>query len=121
VQQQGARWFLVVGGAYATRREAEAMLATLRTTRDPDADPVSVVAVPYAFLVHERVAARDAARLVGQLVERGHPAYALRQANGTVNVYVGAFESPTQAALVAGSLESSGLTPTLAFRLGRVF
>jgi hypothetical protein len=121
VQQQGARWYQLVAGAYTRRASADSLLAVTRTRRDPELEAVAVIRLPFAFLMHERVADADAGRLVGQLVERGHPAYSLRQTDGTHTVYVGAFESPTQAALLARELESSGLATTLVYRLGRAF
>lgn len=121
VQQQGALWYQLVAGAFADRRGADSLVGVARQRRDPELEPVAVVRLPYAFLVHRAVTDADAPRLVGQLVERGYPAYTLRQADGTLNVYIGAFESPSQAAPIAALLQSSGLTPALAYRLGRVF
>ena len=121
VQQQGARWYQLIAGAFTDRRSADSLLAAARQRRSAELEAVAVVRLPLAFLVHPRANAAEAPRLVGQLVERGHPAYALRQADGTINVYVGAFESPSQATLLATTLQASGLTPTLAYRLGRVY
>ena len=121
VQQQGSRWYQLVAGAFADRRGADSLLGAARTRRDPELEPVSVVRLPYAYLVQSRVNAADASRIVGQLVERGHPAYALRQPDGTVHIYVGAFESPAQAALLLAPLQASGLTPALTYRVGRVY
>lgn len=121
VQQQGATWYQLVAGASASRAGADSLVAAARARRDPELEPVTVGRFPLAYLVHAAVAPAAAPRLVGQLVERGHPAYALRQADNTVHVYVGAFESAAQAAPVGAELQASGLAPTLAYRLGRVF
>lgn len=121
VQQQGATWYQLVAGAFADRRAADSLLAAARSRRDPELEPVVVGRFPLAYVVHARVTPADAPRLVGQLVERGHPAYGLRQADGTVTIYVGAFESAAQAAPLGAALQSSGLAPALAYRLGRVF
>lgn len=121
VQQQGSRWYQLVAGAFTDRRGADSLLGAARERRDPELEPVGVVRLPFAYLVQSRVSAADASRIVGQLVERGHPAYPLRQADGTINIYVGAFESPAQAALLLAPLQASGLTPALTYRVGRVY
>jgi len=121
VQQQGSRWYQLVAGAFADRRGADSLLVVARDSLDSELEPVAVVRLPFAYLVQSRVTAANARRIVGQLVERGHPAYALRQPDGTVNIYVGAFESPAQAALLLAPLQASGLTPALTYRVGRVY
>ncbi|MFL5582792.1 MAG: hypothetical protein ACJ8AO_20700, partial [Gemmatimonadaceae bacterium] len=121
VQQQGSRWYQLVAGAFANRRSADSLLVVARDSLDSELEPVSVVRLPFAYLVQARVNTANASRIVGQLVERGHPAYALRQPDGTVNIYVGAFESPAQAALLLAPLQASGLTPALTYRVGRVY
>jgi hypothetical protein len=47
--------------------------------------------------------------------------YALRQSNGAANLYFGAYESPQQAALAVPAVRKAGITPTLVYRIGRVF
>ena len=51
----------------------------------------------------------------------GQPVYALRQTNGTAHLYFGAYESAQQAALAVPTVREAGLTPTLVYRIGRVF
>ena len=52
---------------------------------------------------------------------RAQPVYALRQPNGSVNVYFGAYESPQEASLAVPAARRAGLAPTLVYRIGRVF
>ena len=55
------------------------------------------------------------------LSTRGIMAYALRQTDGSVSVYTGAFESPTQASALRIPLRAVGVAPVLAYRTGRGF
>jgi hypothetical protein len=48
-------------------------------------------------------------------------AYALLQPDGSAIVYTGAFESPTQATLLADSLRALRVAPVLVYRTGRAF
>jgi hypothetical protein len=117
-----SRLFDVVTGAYPTRRGADSLLADLRARRIVGAGAGTVVALPYAFLVEPNVAATDvAARLQRRATAQAQPVYALRQPNGSANLYFGAFESPQQAALAVPAVRKAGLKPTLVYRIGRVF
>ena len=58
---------------------------------------------------------------LARFAARGQPVYALRQASGAANLYFGAYESPQHAALAVPSVREAELTPTLAYRIGRVF
>lgn len=117
-----SRLFDVVTGAYPDRRGADSLLADLRARRILGAGAGTVVALPYAFLVEPNVGAADvAARLQRRATAQAQPVYALRQANGSANLYFGAFESPQQAALAVPAVRKAGLKPTLVYRIGRVF
>jgi len=59
--------------------------------------------------------------LSARFAARGQPVYALRQPNGAAHLYFGAYESPQQAALAVPTVREAGLTPTLVYRIGRVF
>jgi hypothetical protein len=117
-----SRLFDVVTGAYPSRRGADSLLADLRARKIVGAGAGTVVALPYAFLVEPNVAATDvAARLQRRATAQAQPVYALRQPNGSANLYFGAFESPQQAALAVPAVRKAGLKPTLVYRIGRVF
>jgi hypothetical protein len=116
------RLFELVAGAYPTRAEAESLLMDLRARRILPPGGGTVTARPYAFLAQTNVAAADVpVRLRRAVAQRGQPVYALRQANGTANLYFGAYENPEQAALAVPAVRKSGITPTLVYRIGRVF
>lgn len=116
----GTLWYRVIAGVAATRRGADSTLAALR--RIPgvgDSTAGVVVATPLAFRLDEHVDPPAAAALVKDYLARGIPAYALRQADGTVTLYAGAFETPEQAALFTTYLREAGVEPALTYRLGR--
>ena len=115
------RWFPLIGGAYTDSAGAAALLSTLRQHGMLRTNWGSVKRRPLALLIQSKIGADTTGAVVTGYVERGLPVYALRQADGTATLYAGAFETPEQAALLAESLKSSGLNPTLVYRTGRVF
>jgi hypothetical protein len=117
-----SRLFELVSGAYPTRAGADSLLADLRARRVLAPGAGSVLPLPYAFMVQANVPAAEVpARLKQWTAARAQPVYALRQPNGTANLYFGAFESPQQAALAVPGVRKAGLTPSLVYRIGRVF
>jgi hypothetical protein len=116
-----SRLFELVSGAYASRASAESLLVALRTRRVLSATEGSVTTLPYAFLVQANVAAADVPARLKRTAARALPVYALQQADGTANLYFGAYESPQQAALAVPDVRKAGYTPTLVYRIGRVF
>ena len=115
------RFFLLVAGAYSTRASAESLLVQLRNHRILAPGMGSVTALPFAFMVQADVAVADVPTRLARFAARGQPVYALRQANGGANLYFGAYESAQQAALAVPTVKEAGLTPTLVYRIGRVF
>ena len=117
-------WYRVVGGAWTTRAAADSALAALRGTSGVDAG-ASVVRSPYALLVGAGVTEDSARTVAGRFVRdsvlAAEAIYTLRQDDGTVNVYVGAFETPDQSMLLAQALQAGGAVPTLVYRIGRAF
>ena len=81
----------------------------------------AVVRLPFAFRVDSGVPASAVTELVAMYNGRGQPAYALRQADGTAWLLIGAFESVEQSELYAESLRSSGIPLVLVYRKGRMF
>lgn len=116
---QGARWFKVTSGAYSDRADADSLLARLRR-RKLLLGGESVVRLPYAFLI-DSVPAAAVPGLVASYADRQLPVYALRQANGSAWLLVGAFESVEQASLYVESLRASSIPPVLVYRKGRPF
>ena len=115
------RFILLVAGAYPTRAGAESLLVQLREHRILAPDNGSVISLPYAFLVQQDVPMADVPQRLSRFAARGKPVYALRQPNGAAHLYFGAYESPQHAALAMPSVREAGLTPTLVYRIGRVF
>ena len=115
------RFFLLVAGAYSSRAAAESLLVQLRNHRILAPGMGSVTALPFAFMVQADVAVADVPTRLARFAARGQPVYALRQANGGANLYFGAYESAQQAALAVPTVKEAGLTPTLVYRIGRVF
>jgi hypothetical protein len=56
---------------------------------------------------------------VADLARKNVAAYLLSNGDGTVSVFTGAFETPTQAAFLARNLQAAGVRPTLVYRTGR--
>ena len=116
-----SRLFELVSGAYASRGGAESLLVALRVRRVLSPTEGNVTTLPYAFLVQANVSAADMPARLKRAAARALPVYALRQADGTANLYFGAYESPQQAALAVPAVRKAGFTPTLVYRIGRVF
>ncbi len=115
------RFFLLVAGAYPTRAGAESLLVQLRANKVLAPGIGNVVSLPFAFMVEPDVPAADVPARLARFAARGHPVYALRQTNGAAHLYFGAYESAQQAALDVPTVREAGLTPTLVYRIGRVF
>ncbi|HEY6826398.1 MAG TPA: SPOR domain-containing protein [Gemmatimonadaceae bacterium] len=118
---QGAQWYKVIAGAYKDRVGADSLLETLRRRKVLDPGNGAVVNLPLAFLIDSGVPASAVPGMVSMYADRGQPVYALRQANGSAWLLIGAFQSPQQSLLYASSLRASGITPVLVYRKGRSF
>jgi hypothetical protein len=115
------RFFPVFAGAFATHAAADSLLAALRSAKVLGPAAGGVVSAPFAYLVQSDVPAAAATARVAVMRASGHPVYALRQANGTMHLYFGAYTTPQQAALAVPELRKAKQTPTLVYRVGRVF
>lgn len=112
------RWFRAVAGAWTTRAGADSALATLDASKVLDL-PVSVLHAPLALLLREHVGPDSLRVLTARFVQAGIAAYALRQPDGTYNLYTGAFETPDQAVFAALAVQNLGVVQTLVYRKGR--
>lgn len=115
------RLFELVAGAYPTKAGADSLLQDLRARKVLPPGGGSVTSLPYAFMVQANVASAEMPARLKRASARALPVYALRQANGTANLYFGAYESPQQAALAVPAVRKAGLAPSLVYRIGRVF
>ena len=114
-----ARWYRVVAGAYATRREADSLLADLVRRKHATEGAARILQTPLAFRL-EAGLARDTTPLALLKWRRlGLPAYAMMQDGGRVTIFAGAFERPDQSVLLVPELRAAGVTPDLAYRTGR--
>ncbi len=118
---QGAQWYKVIAGAFKDRVGADSLLDALRRRKVLDPGNGAVVNLPLAFLIDSGVPASAVPGMVSMYADRGQPVYALRQANGSAWLLIGAFQSPQQSLLYASSLRASGITPVLVYRKGRSF
>lgn len=119
VMLDGAEWIRVFIGASETRAGADALLAELRAAKIVNGG--SVASVPFALRLEGGVPATAVSTRIASYSQRGILAYALQQANGSMTLFSGAFESPAQATTLADSLRALGMTPVLAYRTGRAF
>jgi hypothetical protein len=116
-----SRFYLLLVGAFPTRAGADSMLARMRGGGTIGMGFGSVEHYPLAFLVDSAVPPREVPPRLTRYAARGLPIYALRQQNGTVRLYFGAYANAEQASLAVPQLRASGIRPLLVYRTGRVF
>jgi hypothetical protein len=116
-----SRFYQNLAGAFVTRAGAESLLTQLRMRRTLAQGFGSVDNFPYAFLVDSAVPARVVTPRLARYAARGLPVYGLRQPNGSVRLYYGAYTNPEQAALAVPAVRDAGIRPLLVYRIGRVF
>jgi hypothetical protein len=116
-----SRFYLLLAGAFPSRAAAESLLARLRVQGTLARDFGSVERYPLAFLVDPGVTTREAPARLTRYHARGLPVYGLRQPNGTVRLYFGAYADPEQASLAVPQVRDAGMRPLLVYRIGRVF
>jgi hypothetical protein len=116
-----SRFYLLLAGAFPSRASAESLLARLRSQGTLARDFGSVDRYPLAFLVDSAVTLRETPARLTRYHARGLPVYGLRQPNGTVRLYFGAFANAEQASLAVPQVREAGMRPLLVYRIGRVF
>jgi hypothetical protein len=116
-----SRFYLLLAGAFPSRASAESLLVRLRVQGTLARDFGSVDRYPLAFLVDPGVTPREAPGRLNRYHARGLPVYGLRQPNGTVRLYYGAYANPEQASLAVPQVREAGMRPLLVYRIGRVF
>jgi hypothetical protein len=116
-----SRFYLLLAGAFPTRASAESLLVRLRVDGTLARDFGSVDRYPLAFLVDSAVTLRDAPARLNRYHARGLPVYGLRQVNGSVRLYFGAYANAEQASLAVPQVREAGMRPLLIYRTGRVF
>ena len=116
-----SRFYLLLAGAFPSRAAAESLLVRLRVQGTLARDFGSVDRYPLAFLVDPGVSPREAPARLNRYHARGLPVYGLRQPNGSVRLYFGAYANAEQAALAVPQVREAGMRPMLVYRIGRVF
>ena len=115
-------WYKVVTGAYVSRDRAEQLLAFLRTRGLVPDRWGTVVRAPLALQLATAPSPTEAAAVIADFSSRRIPAYGLLQRDGSVRVYVGAFESPEEASLFKTTLKTTkNIDATLVYRVGRAY
>jgi hypothetical protein len=113
-----ARWYRVSTGAFPSRASADSLLTALRKRGLVGPAAGRVVRAPFAVQVQTNVALADAHALASAYRTRGIPVYALRQTDGTLTLYAGAFETPAQAAILVSILHADGEQAPVVYRTG---
>ena len=116
-----SRFYLLLAGAFPSRAAADSLLVRLRVQGTLARDFGSVDRYPLAFLVDSGVVPRDAPARLNRYHARGLPVYGLRQPNGSVRLFFGAYANPEQAALAVPQVREAGMRPLLLYRTGRAF
>jgi len=117
IRIRGMIWYRVILGALPTAAEAEATLVGLWQDGLVESGEGAILRTPQAFDLGIRES--DSAWEETQLLrKRGIPAYSVEASLGTARIFVGAFETPDQAAVVESLLTAAGLTATLITRTG---
>jgi hypothetical protein len=116
-----SRFYLLLAGAFPSRAAAESLLVRLRVQGTLSRDFGSVDRYPFAFLVDSGVTPREAPGRLTRYHARGLPVYGLRQPNGSVRLFFGAYANPEQASLAVPQVREAGMRPLLMYRTGRAF
>jgi hypothetical protein len=121
IRGERGRFFQVQAGAYATMQQADSLLAALRGSRRLNAGAGSVKSTPFALMLESGISRRAAQNVADAYGEKQIAAYPLLQPNNTATIYVGAFETPEQAAPLLNELSLKGVKVALHYRTGRSF
>jgi hypothetical protein len=119
IRGERGRFFQMQAGAFSKARQADSLLAALRTSGKLKADAGRVVATPYALVLESKVSRRAAQNVADGYGQRQIAAYPLLQLDGSATIFVGAFESPEQAVPLMNELKAKGVGATLYYRTGR--
>ncbi|MFB3069519.1 MAG: SPOR domain-containing protein [Gemmatimonadales bacterium] len=124
VHIRGRIWYRVMLGALPSAVEARAALQKLWRNGLVASGEGAILRTPQAFDLGTRPSAETAWEETQRLRERGIPAYSVETSHGAgagagaARIFVGAFETPDQTAVVESLLTAAGLTATLVTRTG---
>lgn len=111
-------WYRVLAGAFASRTDAESLLVALRDSGVLLPGAGSVLRAPYAWQLEEDLTPVVAVERVAAWRQEGVPAYTLPQADGSMRIYVGAFETEDAARTLTPTLDSLHIHAILVPRVG---
>lgn len=121
IRGERGRFFQMQAGAFAKATQADSLLAALRANGSLAADAGNVKATPYALQIEVGVSRRAGQNVADGYGQNQIAAYPLLQADNTATIFVGAFETPEQAAPLMDELKVKGVKTTLVYRTGRSF
>src|SRR5690606_32184771 len=104
-----------VAGAYPVSSRADSLLRAAHSAGVVTSDAGRVVRAPVALRVGSALGTSAGRQMVSGLRQRGIGAYSLIQEDGSVNVYVGAFERAEQAQYLSGRLREQGVDNVIAY------
>jgi hypothetical protein len=114
-----AQWHKVIVGAWREAGSADSALAELRRNGVVRAGEGAVVRAPYGVLLADSASPERARAVMDVWRAKGVTPYALRQDEGTMRVYAGAFETVAQAITMTALVQAAGGAPVVAYRTGR--
>jgi hypothetical protein len=114
-----AQWHKVMIGAWRDARTADSALAELRRNGVVRPGEGAVVRALYGVLLADSASPERARAVMDVWRAKGVTPYALRQDEGTVRVYTGAFETVAQAITMTALVQAAGGAPVVAYRTGR--
>jgi hypothetical protein len=117
--QRTARWHKLMVGAWTDSRAADSALAGLRKSGVVRKDEGQVIRAPFGVLLADSASPERARAVIEVWRAKGVTPYALRQDEGTMRVYAGAFETVAQAVTMAAIVQAAGGSPVVAYRTGR--
>lgn len=114
-------WYRVSVGAFASEAAADTMLRALRAQGLLEPASGYLLRAPYSVRLatfSDSATVRDSIALWRSF---GVPAFALREADTSIAVYAGAFETPEQAAAAMAVVQLAAPAAVVAYRVGRAF
>ncbi len=112
----GMPWYRVTVGSFPTRAAADSMIRN-----SPEVETAAALYAPFSVVLASRVTPESATARLAEFRDRKQPAFALIQADGSVTVFAGAFETPEQSAQLLSELRAGGVQAWVAYRTGKVF
>jgi hypothetical protein len=119
--EDGAEWYQVYAGAFASRPGADSLLTFLRENGQlqEGLGQVSDQSLRVAIRLETGLTTGQAAAARSRYFVEGIPAYVLRQDDGTASVFTGAYATEADASSTINRIRATYPEVVLAFRTGR--